>query len=211
MRTIVKGAATCVAVVLFPVTHGFALLHDLGARYWFRRRFAKCGSDFRFSPLTSSFHYGKIEIGDRVYIGSGANLSGKVTIGDDVMFAQNVHVTDGYHRFDVVGKTIHASGPGEKVRVHVEADAWVGAGSTLMKGVRIGEGAVVGAKSLVLKDVPPYSVVVGSPARVVSKRFTDEELREHLRIIGRDDEAIEAMVARRAAGIPPSAGPQVAD
>lgn len=197
MRRVVKAVADAVAVVLFPLLHSAAMLHDLGARFWFRRRFASCGPGLQFSPLTSSFHYDRIEIGSRVYLGSGANLSGKVTIGDDVMFAQNVHVTDGYHRFDVVGKTIRDSGPGEKVRVHVESDAWVGAGSTLMKGVRIGEGSVVGAKSLVLRDVPPYSVVVGAPARVVSLRFSDDELREHLALRGASDQDAQAMLDRR--------------
>ena len=197
MKSAVRSVANAIGIVLFPLLHALGMLHDLGARFWFQRRFAKCGPALKFSPLNSDFHYAKIEIGSRVYIGGGANFSGKVTVGDDVMFAQNVHITDGYHRFDVVGKTIRDSGPGEKVRVHVESDAWVGAGSTLMKAVTVGEGSVVGAKSLVLKDVPPYSVVVGSPARVVSVRFSDPQLREHLELIGRSADDAERMIARR--------------
>lgn len=193
----VRSVATAVGVVLFPLLWSVTMLRDLGARFWFSRRFARCGPQLTFSPLTSAFHYDKIEIGDRVYIGRGANFSGKVTVGDDVMFASGVHITDGYHRWDVVGKTIRDSGPGEKVRVHVESDAWLGANVTLMKGVTFGEGSIAGTKALVLADVPPYSIVVGTPARVASVRFSDVELREHLLLRGRTEAEADAMVERR--------------
>jgi len=53
-------------------------------------------------------------------------------------------------------------------------DVWIGCNSTVLRGVTIGDGAVVGANSLVNKDVPPYAIVVGNPARVIKYRFTDE-------------------------------------
>lgn len=73
----------------------------------------------------------------------GANFSGQISVGDDVMFGPIVHITHGYHRFDLPGKSIRDSGPGEKIEVKVEDDVWVGAGATLMRGVTVGEGFIV--------------------------------------------------------------------
>ena len=53
-------------------------------------------------------------------------------------------------------------------------DVWIGAGATIMSGVRIGNGAVVGASATVAKDIPPYAIVVGNPARVIKYRFTED-------------------------------------
>ena len=52
-----------------------------------------------------------------------------------------------------------------------------------MSGVRIGHGAIVAAGSVVLKDVEPYSIVAGNPAREVSERFTDDQIREHEKVL----------------------------
>jgi acetyltransferase-like isoleucine patch superfamily enzyme len=57
--------------------------------------------------------------------------------------------------------------------IHIEHDVWIGTGVTIMDGVRIGTGAVVAACSVVTKDVPPYAVVGGNPARVIKYRFPD--------------------------------------
>lgn len=61
-------------------------------------------------------------------------------------------------------------------------DVWIGADSTILSGVTIGDGAVVGTKSVVSRSVPPYSVVVGNPAKVVKKRFSDEQITKLLEI-----------------------------
>jgi acetyltransferase-like isoleucine patch superfamily enzyme len=58
--------------------------------------------------------------------------------------------------------------------VHVGRDVWIGGHSTVLSGVRIGDGAVVGAGSVVTKDIPPFSIAVGVPARVMRMRFTSE-------------------------------------
>ena len=52
----------------------------------------------------------------------------------------------------------------------IEDDVWIGFNSTILKGVTIGKGAIIGANTLILKDVPPYAVVVGNPARII--RYT---------------------------------------
>lgn len=63
--------------------------------------------------------------------------------------------------------------------VIIEEDVWCGANVTILKGVKIGRGAIIAAGSVVTKDVLPYSIYGGVPARFIKKRFTDDEIREH--------------------------------
>ena len=62
-------------------------------------------------------------------------------------------------------------------------DNWIGANVTILKGVTIGEGAVVAAGSLVIRDVPPYAIVGGVPAKVIKFRFTEDEITEHKELL----------------------------
>jgi len=61
-------------------------------------------------------------------------------------------------------------------------DVWIGLEATIMPGVTIGDGAIIGAKSVVTHNVEPYSVVAGNPARVIKKRFSDETIKRLLKI-----------------------------
>ena len=58
----------------------------------------------------------------------------------------------------------------------VENDVWIGMNVMIMSGVKIGSGSVIGAGSVISKDVEPYSIVVGNPAKVIKKRFTDDQI-----------------------------------
>jgi acetyltransferase-like isoleucine patch superfamily enzyme len=66
--------------------------------------------------------------------------------------------------------------------VVVGNDVWIGQGSTIMMGIKIGDGAIIAANSHVVKDVEPYSIVGGNPAKVLKKRFTDEQIQKLLEI-----------------------------
>jgi len=66
--------------------------------------------------------------------------------------------------------------------VKIGNDVWIGDRAMIISGVNIGDGAVIGAGSIVTKDVPPYSIVVGSPARIIKNRFSDEIIDEFLKI-----------------------------
>jgi acetyltransferase-like isoleucine patch superfamily enzyme len=72
--------------------------------------------------------------------------------------------------------------PGSKGNVVIEHDVWVGWKATLMSGVTVRSGAVVGAEAVVAKDVPEYAIVVGNPARVVKYRFDEKTIQALLRI-----------------------------
>jgi serine acetyltransferase len=72
--------------------------------------------------------------------------------------------------------------PSCKGDIIVENDVWIGAKATIMSGVKIGNGSIVGSGSVVTKDVPPYAIVVGNPAIVVKYRFTEEQIQKLLDI-----------------------------
>ena len=70
--------------------------------------------------------------------------------------------------------------PEDDQDVIFEGDNWIGANATILRGVTIGHGAVIAAGAIVTKDVPPFSIAGGVPAKVIKMRFTEEELNEHL-------------------------------
>lgn len=71
---------------------------------------------------------------------------------------------------------------GAKGSVIIGNDVWIGEDAIILSGVTIGDGAIIGTKSVVSKSVPPYCVAAGNPARVVRKRFTDEQIKGLLKI-----------------------------
>ena len=70
----------------------------------------------------------------------------------------------------------------QKGHIFIGNDCWIGANVTLMSGIRIGNGALIGANSVVAKDVPPYAIVVGNPARVIKYRFDKKQVQKLLEI-----------------------------
>lgn len=83
---------------------------------------------------------------------------------------------------DIAEMHMRMGHPSCKGDIIIENDVWIGAKSTIMSGVRIGNGSVIGGGSVVIKDVPPYSIVAGNPAKVVKMRFSDEQIYDLLRI-----------------------------
>ena len=73
--------------------------------------------------------------------------------------------------------------PENDAPVVIEDDVWCGANVTILKGVTIGRGSVIAAGSVVTRSIPPYSIAGGVPARVIKKRFSEEQIKEHERIL----------------------------
>lgn len=132
-----------------------------------------------------------VHCGHHVHIGPHASFMASIAniyIGNYVTFGPNVTIRGGDHRIDVIGKHIYEIGedlklPENDKDVIIEDGVWVGCNVTILKGVHIGKGAVVAAGSIVTKDVPPYSIVGGNPAKVIKFRFTEEQIKEHERIL----------------------------
>ena len=132
-----------------------------------------------------------VYVGHNSYVGSNSFfncLLAKVIVGNYVCIADDVVFVTGNHKTNVLGEYIinnkKTSNDADLDRdIVIEDDVWVGTRAIILKGVRIGKGSIVGAGSVVTKDVPPYSVVGGNPAKVIKKRFTDEEIIEHEKLI----------------------------
>lgn len=150
--------------------------HKKGKRSTIRRRTRmdvlpwstfELGSDSTIEDFsTINNGVGAVRIGSRTRIGLGNTLIGPVTIGDDVRLAQNVVLSGLNHNYEDVSQPIHAQGV-STAPIVVEAETWIGANTVVVAGVTIGKHSIVAGGSVVTKDVPPYSVVVGNPARVV--------------------------------------------
>jgi carbonic anhydrase/acetyltransferase-like protein (isoleucine patch superfamily) len=121
--------------------------------------------DLRLSPQTG------IRLGQRVIINVGGYISGEggLVIDDDVLIGAHVRILSAGHAIHG-GEEVIARNPITHGAVHIEAGAWLGAGCTILQGVTIGRGAAVGAGSVVTRDVPPFAVAVGNPARVIRYR-----------------------------------------
>lgn len=113
----------------------------------------------------------KITVGDGTWIGirnSFAAIHG-ITIGKNVLFAGYVHVTDHSHGYEDINIPIAKQPLISKGPVVIEENCWIGFNSEILSGVHIGRNSVVAAHAVVTKDVPPYSIVAGNPARIVKQ------------------------------------------
>ena len=164
--------------------------------FFYKKMLRGCGSNVRFSALTSDFTYRNLTIGNDVYIGPHALFlctESQIFIGSKVLFGPHVSIIGGDHRITDVGRFIYDvldKHPEDDQDVHIEDDVWIGTNTTLLKGVTVGRGAVVAAGALVTKDVPPYAIVGGVPAKVLKYRFTPEQIQEHERQLYAEDKRL---------------------
>ncbi len=164
-----------------------------GSGTFCREDFARIGSHVVFEEGVRVFHPEQIEIGENVYIGHGAILKGyyknRMVIGDHAWVGQScfLHSAGGIQ----IGRAV-GLGPGVAIltSVHTEGDVSqpvisndltfgevvvgngsdIGVNAIILPGITIGEGCIIGAGSVVTKDVPAYSVAAGNPARVIRSR-----------------------------------------
>ena len=112
----------------------------------------------------------RVEIGSNSGIGLNAFLSGKVIIGDDVMMGPDCIIYTQNHSFQRTDITIRSQGNEPEKTVIIKNDVWIGGQVIILPGVVIYDGAVIGAGSVVTKNVEPYSIVAGNPARLIKYR-----------------------------------------
>jgi len=127
----------------------------------------KKGAFIEAGCVVNTWH-GEVIFGNRSHIGINTIVIGPITIGNHVKIAQNCFLTGENHRFDDIKKSIGEQGFFVKPII-IRDYVWIGANCTILPGVEIGEHSVVGAGSVVTRNVPSYSVVVGNPARCVKK------------------------------------------
>lgn len=146
--------------------------------------------DFRNSSFVGIEN---ISIGDNVFIPHGTTIMttlAKVVFKSNIMIGPKLTIITGNHRTDVIGSymtDVTNKRAEDDQNVVIEDDVWIGANVTILIGVTIGRGAVIAAYSVVTKDVPPYSIVAGAPAKVKKYRFTLEELKRLESILYEED------------------------
>lgn len=138
--------------------------------------FARLGHNSMIDYQTYFRYPWRMRIGEGVWINRGCEFygammaaNGEITIGDHCAFGPRVRIltaTHDYRRLDL---------PDRAASVTVGNHVWVGAGATILPGVTIGSGAVVAAGSVVTRDVAPFTIVAGNPARFIKNRELDSE------------------------------------
>lgn len=132
-----------------------------------------------FALIRPSNIYGG-EIGEGLRIGNHSNIgpfayvgcSGFIEIGNNVMISPRVSLYAENHNFSDVERPMKEQGVTKKF-IKIEDDCWIAANSIILAGVTVGKGAIVAAGSVVTKDVPPFAIVAGNPAKVLKYRTVD--------------------------------------
>ena len=118
-------------------------------------------------------HRGSLNIGNNFALGYNSSIvsadGGSITIGNDVIIAQNVVLRSSNHSFTDTTVPIRYQGH-ESGYITIDDDVWIGANSVILPNVRIGSHSIVGAGSVVTKDIPPFSIYAGVPAKLIRKR-----------------------------------------
>jgi maltose O-acetyltransferase len=138
----------------------------------------KKGGMIWLQPEINLVHINKLKLGSNVGINSGSyiNAIGGIEMGNFVLIGSNVTISSGIHPIDGVEPAIFCR-PVHPKKIVIEDDCWIAAGASILAGVTLAKGTVVGANSVVTKNTEAYSVVVGAPARKVKSRY-DEGLHD---------------------------------
>ncbi|WP_431159742.1 CatB-related O-acetyltransferase [Bacillus mycoides] len=150
-----------------------------------RHNFTNSGNIFPADLVTvGNFSYGKLNINSYGNKNEGLMIGNLVSIGGDVLF-----ILGGNHQYDclttypfkkkILFKESEAITKGPII---VEDDVWIGNNAIILSGITIGKGAIVAAGSVVTKNVKPYSIVGGNPAQLIKYRFSEEVVKQLLRL-----------------------------
>lgn len=142
-----------------------------------REMFAEIGDDCYIEPpFHSNFGGEHVHFGNHIYANFGLTLvdDTHIYVGDNTMFGPHVTVATAGHPID---PTLRAKGYQYNMPIHIGKNCWIGAGALILPGVTIGDNTVIGAGSVVTKDIPSSVVAVGNPCRVM--RDVGEHDREY--------------------------------
>jgi len=130
-----------------------------------------------------------ITIGNNFYIGRYSQIECDTEIGHNVIFGNYVALVGKFdHHFQQIGTPTRLASQirdkdydwkGLNSKIIIEDDVWIGYGSIIMSGITIGKGSIIAAGSVVTKNVIPYSIVGGNPAKIIKMRFTEDEIYLH--------------------------------
>ena len=175
----IKSAVNYILVKYFSFKYNLLITDAIGISY---KSIKKCGDNCRvLGPVHLS---GNIQINRYTSInGPGTRISSKINpikVGSFCSIASNVIIQEYYHRYDrmtsyFINQNIFNLDMKEDIyskgSIVIEDDVWIGSNSVILSGVKIGRGSIVGAGSVVTKDVVKYSIVAGNPAKLIKMRF----------------------------------------
>lgn len=141
-------------------------------RYWSTKPFIKKMGRVRISEgVTIGYPY-RVILGDNVTLNNGVTIDGYggLDIGDNVRIAHRATILSSDHNYSNIDVPIYKQGLKARF-TKVEADSWVGCNAVILVGVTVGRGSVIGANSVVSKDIPSGSVVGGIPAKHIKSRI----------------------------------------
>ena len=149
----------------------------------------KIGSNFNVGRGVHFWAKQDISIGDNFYMGRYSQIESNAIIGNNVICGNYVALVGKYdHHYKQIGtptrlaseiRDVDYNWLGLDSKIVIEDDVWIGYGSTIMSDVKIGRGSIIAAGSVVVKDVEPYAIVGGNPAKFIKQRFSPEEQSLH--------------------------------
>lgn len=181
---------------LLKLSLSFSYIWDKIWSYVWKRNMKYCGKNVYLRPMSSDIKgIWNLSIDDDSLIPKNSVFYctlAPIVIGKKVIFGPHPTIITGDHRTDIIGKYIMDIEDQDKFEdginkydspVIIEDDVWRGANVTILKGVRIGKGSIVAAGAVVTKSFPPYSIIGGVPAKLIKKRFHDDEIKEHEKLL----------------------------
>ncbi|MHC4627566.1 MAG: acyltransferase [Planctomycetota bacterium] len=118
--------------------------------------------------------HGDVIVKEGASVGIGSVVVGPVQIGENSAVAQHCFISGQSHCYEDVSQNFRTQGF-QIAPVVIQKDAWIGSNCVILPGVKIGNNSVIGAGSVVVRDIPPYRVAVGNPAKVIKKFDFDTE------------------------------------
>lgn len=172
MKTIINRL--CVSgyklVNFFPYTNSVINLGQRFLRYFFVKNLVvECGKPVTIGKYIDA-DWSFISIGYGSGIGNYSKIEGAI-IGNNVLMGEYCNIYRRNHNFRDKKKLISEQGYSEDALVTIGNDVWIGDRVSILPGVRIGDGAVIGTCSVVTSDIEPYSIVVGNPVRTIGRRL----------------------------------------
>lgn len=174
----------------------YSILKNFIRLYWVhRKQFGSIHSTSRFDPICRVETPSTVFIEENTRIRSGIQIVNspeeKVIIKKYSAIGPNCTIISGNHKSTVGVPHVllglsHINDRHTDIIIH--EDVWIGTGVTILPGAEIGRGCIVAAGTIVSKPVPPYSVVVGSPAKVIGKKFELEDILKHEEVLYRPEE-----------------------
>lgn len=161
--------------LLYRITAAWLPQHLVIARkyryFWLKQIASSCGTNIdvdKHAHFTPS-----LKIGNNSGIGNYCELNGPITIGNDVMMGPEVVMYTTRHNDERTDIAMRYQGMKERLPIVIGNDVWIGRRVIIMPGVKISDGCIIGAGAVVTKDVPPYCVVAGVPAKIIRRRKND--------------------------------------